>query len=343
MQQTAISEIYIQGSTHKSAAFLWDALLAVLFLSSALAALAAPWQALSFSLLPPILAALVGWALCTVAQRLKKLGWVLCLLPWPILLMIFGIGESWNGLLFWFNGILSRWNQLHQGGLSLFAVNGDGQSVLAISVLAAFGLGQLVQLLVCRRKLLGGGIFVFLLLLLQLIIAALSPWICGLLLSAFLGLWVSRKDVSPSGSAMRIWLLGTILACLCAAMLPQTQLSYITDLREQVKETIHTARYGKDLLPQGDLSLASQLNQGKTEILQVETEQDKTVYLCGFVGAEYQDGVWQPLPDSAYTGTYAGLLNWLKKQNFDPLTQSAAYYALCDSQSAPKKTNWIFR
>lgn len=337
MQQTAISEIYIQGSVRKPIAFLWNALLAVLFLAPALAALATPWQALSVPFVPPILAALAGWALCTAAQRLKKLGWAVCLLPWPILLVLFGMEESWNGLLFWFNALLSRWNQLHQGGLSLFAVNGDGQSILAISVLAAFFLGQLVQLLVNRRKLLLSGILVGLLLLLQLMLSTVSPWICGLLLSAFLGLWVSRKELSPSGSAVRIWLLGTILACFCAAMLPQTELSYVTDLREQVKQTIHAARYGEDLLPQGNLSLASQLNQGKTEILQVETQQDKALYLRGFVGAEYADGVWQPLPDSAYTGTYAGLLDWLKAQNFDPLTQSATYYALSDAGSAPEK------
>ena len=72
---------------------------------------------------------------------------------------------------------------------------------------------------------------------------------------------------------------------------------------------------------QGDLWEAGKLHAKADEVLlKVQTRQVKNLYLRGFSGSEYADGTWEPLPDSAYTGVYTGLLSWLADQNFDPLT-----------------------
>ena len=63
-------------------------------------------------------------------------------------------------------------------------------------------------------------------------------------------------------------------------------------------------------------------------MLNVHTEQEKSVYLRGFTGGKYENGTWKPLPDAAYGGENIGMLDWLQTQGFDPFTQSAAYYRL---------------
>ena len=63
-------------------------------------------------------------------------------------------------------------------------------------------------------------------------------------------------------------------------------------------------------------------------MLNVHTEQEKSVYLRGFTGGKYENGTWKPLPDAAYGGENIGMLDWLQTQGLDPFTQSAAYYRL---------------
>ena len=94
---------------------------------------------------------------------------------------------------------------------------------------------------------------------------------------------------------------------------------------------------------QGDLWEAGKLHAKADEVLlKVQTSQMKNLYLRGFSGSEYVDGTWEPLPDSAYTGVYTGLLSWLADQNFDPLTQPASYYALSNAAAnASVQTNTI--
>ena len=94
---------------------------------------------------------------------------------------------------------------------------------------------------------------------------------------------------------------------------------------------------------QGDLWEARKLHAKTDEVLlKVQTSQVKNLYLRGFSGSEYADGTWEPLPDSAYTGVYTGLLSWLADQNFDPLTQPSSYYALSNAAAnASMQTNTI--
>lgn len=76
------------------------------------------------------------------------------------------------------------------------------------------------------------------------------------------------------------------------------------------------------------MSAAAKLQESKDEMLVVKTDQKKNLYFRGFVGGRYKEGSWEPLPDASYGGDNAGMLKWLKKQGFDPLTQVAEYYRL---------------
>ncbi len=318
-------------------ALLWQLCLSALLVAGALLALAAPWGALSVSALWAIAAGMLVWCAAAAARRLGHpwAVWLLRLAPWAALLVLAGPGQIVEGLRLWINCVLTNWNRLHQGALPLFqtgAPGGGGE--FAISLLAAVALGQLAEWIVSRQRVLACAVVNAALLLVQLLGGFFAPWACGLFFSALLGLWMSGP--LPARQTVRAWALCTLALCLCAGCFRGGELKGVTLFRKTLLEEVHTLRYGKDLLPQGKLRQAAKLNRGEEELLQVRTEQEKALYLRGFVGAAYQNGVWTPLPDSAYGGEYAGMLDWLAEQGFDSLTQSAAYYALCGQENSPQ-------
>ena len=321
--------------------FLWDALLSLLLLGSVLPMLSAPWGTLAPSWLWPGLAAAAGWGLCALGDAIKprRFFWLPSLLPWPFLLGFAG-SQALKGLLLWINCILSIWNQLHEGGLVLFSVQATAASVLALCVLSAFALGQLTWYLITRRQRLLEGFLGGACLLLQLLTASLLPWAWVGFTGAFLGLWITRAPSrTPPRQALRLWGCAMAALCLITALTVPGELPSVTQLRQRTAEAIHTLRYGQDTLPQGDLRQAQRLNQDTAELMEVQTEQEKNLYLRAFVGADYDSGVWTPLPDSAYAGDYAGMLDWLQTQDFNPMTQPAAYWSLSDGDSVPEENS----
>ena len=60
----------------------------------------------------------------------------------------------------------------------------------------------------------------------------------------------------------------------------------------------------------------------KRKMLTVTTEQEKALYLRAFTAGvlNHTYGGWDVLPDSAYSGEYAGLLDWLDSKGFDPFS-----------------------
>lgn len=73
----------------------------------------------------------------------------------------------------------------------------------------------------------------------------------------------------------------------------------VMDFREQVEEKVHEIRYGKDILPEGDLYQAGKLHASTEVMLEVQGQQEKNLYLRGFVGGSYQNGQWEEMSDAA--------------------------------------------
>ena len=340
MPLSTTSELRPSGAPNRGAALLWDAVLSLMLLFGAVTALGTIWGSLKPSYLLPGAAALAAWILCAAGAASKRpwLRWTLGLVPWLALLGLWG-REALRGLLLWLNCVLSVWNQLHRDGVSLFTVSATEQSVLAVSVLASFALGQLVWWITARRRLAVCSVLGLVLLLLQLVTGQMDPWIWGLWLTAFLGLLMTGAGQTPARQALRMWGIAALALCLCAAFGSHSDLKSMIQLRKDVTEEVHALRYGKETLPQGHLDQAAKLNEGQEDLLQVQTEQEKNLYLRGFVGAEYSDGVWAPLSGAAYGGDNAGMLDWLEEQGFDPLTQPAEYQALCGEDPALPPNN----
>ena len=315
---------------------LWNGLFSVLLMWWSLSVLRAPWGSLAPSMIPAVLTALLVYHLCLAAYAAKKT-WLKVLfyvIPWIVLLPF--LPEIRRGLLLWINCNLSLWNQLHRDGLVLYEANATSFSVMAVSLAAAVLVGQLLFQGTVRRHRWIPWIGGLLLLLLQLLTDTFLPLSWALWLSALLGLFMSRRigqNMAPQ--TVLIWLICTVLLLVAALPGAEAKIPSVTEFRQNTKRSVHDMRYGSDPFPQGKLKEAASLNQGEEELLQVQTEQEKALYLRAYVGAEYEDGVWSALPGETYGGEYSGMLKWLKQQGFDPLTQPAAYYALCGTENAP--------
>lgn len=343
MTQPSLRMLQPAGRQNRRQPHIWYALLAGMLAAGGLLALAKPWGSLAPSGVYAALAAVIGWGCCfaaSLAQSASKpLAWTLRLVPWFALGLFFGAGGALEGTKLWINCIITSWNALHDGGIALFRTAATHRDVCAAACFAGLCGGQLAWVVTNRRILAMAAGLSLIPLLTELLSGVFSPLGSALYLSGMLGLWVSMPKRRPSAQALCLFGLCTVILCTCAFLFPTQELTAVSQLRDRTKQKVHTVRYGEDLLPEGNLYHAGMLNRGTSELLRVTTQQNKTMYLRAFVGARYENGVWQPLPDSAYGGEFSGMLRWLEQQNFEPLTQAAAYYALTDAQDTPQLNN----
>lgn len=259
----------------------------------------------------------------------------------PVLFMgaLFVLGNYLRGALAFADQLTGRWNMLHADGLRLFtgqvAWNDQLAFFLAFGILAGIVSWRLSE----RGHRISCGCFVLFFTALMLLLDVFSVWAAVLLFTAFF-----EKTVSLRGQAVtqrgRIWCGMTFVLLLAGGILLNGEyMDTVDTLRENTRQEIRRLRYGEQVLPEGDLYKADALQDSADIRLTVTTEQQKTLYLKGYVGGTYDDqtGCWEPLQNAAYSGDYHGMLKWLKKQGFDPLTQTAAYYALGDTRELPAR------
>ena len=120
----------------------------------------------------------------------------------------------------------------------------------------------------------------------------------------------------------------TLLFCACSAL--YTQDGPVANLRSQVVSAVDRARYGNEVLPQGDLARAAALN-AKTDDhldLTVHGEPADDLLLRGYVGATFEGDAWSPLDHTSLTGKWNGIVSWLDSRGFQPARQRSLYDAL---------------
>ena len=341
MKQRAPQILRPVGEKNQYRIAAWTAFLALLLTWGGLRAMRRMWGAE----LPPqfgmIAAAVVGVACCAAAQilqRRNRAAWWLAFVPWPVLLIALGPGQCWMGLRRWINTLLDRWNQIHDGGLALLSVGADAgmEAVTAFSVLAALFVGEAAWMIVMRRCMILGNVYCIFWIIMPLLTETFDPWACALLLSGLVGLHMSIGAPRLTRRGL-VWTLGVAAVfSLCASCLPRGDMLSIDTARENAAQFIHDVRYGETVLPEGDLYRAWRLQRADGEMLTVRSEQQKTLYLRGYVGGAYENGKWNALPESAYGGDSTGMFDWLAAQGFDPLTQTAAYYQLTGGEQKPQ-------
>lgn len=128
--------------------------------------------------------------------------------------------------------------------------------------------------------------------------------------------------------------LGTALA-ICVVIGGICTLLYTPDnmvagARAAVVSAADRIRFGDDVLPQGDLARAADLNAPSDSHLDITVHGSPAddLLLRGYVGATFEDGSWTPVDHTAFTGQWNGIASWLKGRDFMPVRQRSLYDAL---------------
>lgn len=278
----------------------------------------------------------VSGAVAHLLAKKHKAGWAFLAVPWFITQVSVGYTGHWAGMKAWGNQIILGWNRMQEDGLTLFRTEVSEQNVVAFTLMAAVLLGEVSYFLAAERQLLLIGILGMFWILVMMVGNAFSSLVCAVLVCALLGIWMAGGRVRAIRLSMR-WTIGVMaVAALMGYLLSNDRLSAMDDFRENTKELVHNVRYGEETLPEGDLEKSGLLNQEKGTLFTVASQQQKNLYLRAYVGGRYVDNTWKALASAAYSGENNGMLKWLSKQGFDPLTQVADYYRLCEESDQPQ-------
>ena len=338
-ERVVAQEIEAAGNTNSYRSWLWEFLMAALIAGAGVIALKETWTTLAPSAVYLILILIVSLLCCVGNEWLKQKytqAVLLFAVPWIFALVTTGFGGYITGAKAWVNMLITRWNLAHDGGTALFTVNAGNRDILAFTLLAVVLMTELVWICITRHH----GFLISIYCLMWIVIGLVSVTFHPLYGSMFM---LGLLGIEMAGRSMRISRMAALWMVILVAIFGISVVTVSTDdigsgvaFRENVLECIHVLRYGEPTLPEGDLSQAATLKNSDEEMLKVRSKQDKTLYLRGFIGGSYQDGVWESMPESAYGGNDAGMMKWLKSQNFDPLTQVAEYYRLGDMTDAPE-------
>ena len=335
MKQSEILRYQPAEKTNPYLAVAWTLLLAVLLSGGALLAMEHLWTEEIPSLTWVFAIGTLTAVFCAAGKcnRRLSLAWVIPLL---LVLITTGFRGYFSGGMAWVNDMIMHWNDLHEGGLALFSCHASFADRQAFASLMAFLMGFFAWQIAAGRRMYLGSVFCLFWLILSLVGGGFFPPAFVLLLTGIFGMKLSDHALRITGRGV-VW-CGSIAAvlCLCAVFLSNTDLASMDALRKDIVQDVHDIRYGADVLPEGKLTYANRLHESDADMLRIQVEQQKMLYLRGYVGGKYENGVWTPLPDSAYGGENIGMLEWLEKQGFDPFTQVSEYYRLSDSGQKPE-------
>lgn len=326
-------EIGTVGEKTSYSSTVWVLCLATLMVLGNVLAFVKMWGTLSPGIVKVAAVAFLTMILTAVIEFFKRkysyIG-IAKLVPWGLFFSVAGRENIYTGMKIWQNLLIVRWNQMHEGGAEVFQVQISNVGIQAFSIGMGLFIGMMGYLLIKGHHTIGCFIYELVWFYLLLPGGIFDSLAGSLMFAAFLGLCISTKQQKMTKRGL-IW-MAVVVAVFCGAsrLMDQTEIESIQEFRENVQAKIHTMRYGEDVLPEGDLREAKELKASEEEMLIVKSEQEKNLYLRGFVGSTYQDGRWKELSDSAYGGDNTGMLKWLKKQKFDPLKQNAYYLNLGD-------------
>ena len=338
-KEIQIQNIPLQEQKKEYQLILWDICLALVLMTGSLISFVESWgQKTGMGILIAVTAGigLLGSVLAQQYGKKTSIKGILYGIPWLLLLIVTGFHGYLTGFLSWINAIITGWNLSQEGGVALFNVQTTEQNVQAFSLVMALVLGEGILVLVKKKQRIVCMVMVTVWIVIQLVGATYNPVACGFLLAGLCGMWIAGRKTWITKS-MVVWALGiAVLLCAVGMISDRASMETVMDFREQVEEKVHEIRYGKDTLPEGDLHQAGKLHASTEVMLEVQGQQEKNLYLRGFVGGSYQNGQWEEMSDAAYSGKNAGMFTWLKARSFDPLTQVAAYNQLGEEQDVPE-------
>lgn len=256
----------------------------------------------------------------------KDLGVLLAPAASLVVVVSFGPLRWLNGMRVFMNSYISAWNTRFEDGVRLLSADTAGNWDSALFFLSVlFLISAILWFLIRRRAFFGAEALICLFFLPELVLRIFSPLGAVLTLSSVIGFWLFSYQAGSLGRRL-LWFVSLSCAFFVIRGISGNQTAVsVLRARDAVKETAEHVLYGTDTLPEGDLSLASDMELGDEPRLSVTTEQIKPFYFRSFTGAEYADDAWKPLKKYAYGGERYGFLKWLEQSGFDPASQFASY------------------
>ncbi len=285
-------------------------------------------QYMVIAMLAGIVAAIVTYMLCGNKR------WKLLFLIIPALLSFIPAGLSGilNGSGIYIDIIIADWNRLHEDGVGMLAVTGGQYDMLAFSLLVSVIIGELSFCIVYYNLVIQGMIYVLFWIAIQLVCGSVSVLSCAMLIAAYIIMNITGTTAYITLRSIVLSMV-VVIVLLLSVMMGNTELGAVKTMRDNIGNKIDDIRYGTDSLPEGDITRAYALLSDDQEMLKVWSDQDKSIYLKGFVGTIYdkEKSMWNDFPNSYYGGGNYGMFDWLYENGLNPLTQSASYYNLGDN------------
>ena len=340
-EQIPVQRLYMDRNQNRYKNIIWITFLAFLLSGGIFLVIRQSWKGQLSALPVYVLVACAGILCCVLSEVMRersRFSVAFTGLPWLLLLLFTGAFRGgWTGAQAWLNMLISQWNTANEGGMALFSVQASTHDAAVFTLILVLAMAEISWFLTAGRHLILANIFCALWIILQLLCGVLNPAACGLLFAALCGLCVSDHEMVFTGNRAG-WTIGVLIVfSVSCRFVSGEEIQSVSQFRESVQDEIHRIRYGEDTLPEGNLYQASELKADAKEMLRLKTEQQKTLYLRGFVGSVYENGVWEEPTDAVYGGENAGMLKWLEENSFSPLYQVSDYYAHSDEEEKPEK------
>ena len=259
-----------------------------------------------------------GALTCIAAAAIRHLKKMKLMLPILLAALLLVVLFARNPLL---NGFSAAWNTLRdlwaaEKGILLPLAETDGTGLWLAGIVTGILLALLAVVLSHVPTLTA-----VLLAALSVAAAFVQPGIILLAAAAIALLMLTWQKNKNAVSAASFLLVGVIVAGAAAIFL---QTSAMQTLSQNAKDTLHHWRYEKaeEILPEGELSEPVTKTESTDTLLSVTADTAQTLYLRGFVGDSYENGVWSAL-DAETAAEEKDLFYWLHQSGFYPQSQLA--------------------
>ena len=259
-----------------------------------------------------------GALTCIAAAAIRHFKKMKLMLPILLAALLLVVLFARNPLL---NGFGAAWNTLRdlwaaEKGILLPLAETDGTGLWLAGIVAGILLAM-VSVALSRVPTLTAVLMAAL----SVAAAFVQPDILLLFAAGISILLLSWQKHKNAVSAASFLLVGVIVAGVAAISL---QTGTMQSLSENAKNALHYWRYEKagEVLPEGNLSEPVTKTESTDTILSVTADTAQTLYLRGFVGDSYENGVWSAL-DAETAAEEKDLFYWLHQSGFYPQSQLA--------------------
>lgn len=259
-----------------------------------------------------------GALTCIAAAAIRHFKKMKLMLPILLAALLLVVLFARNPLL---SGFGAAWNTLRglwaaEKGILLPLAETDGTGLWLAGIVAGILLAM-VSVALSRVPTLTA----VLLAALSVASAFVQPGILLLAAAAIALLMLTWQKNKNAVSAASFLLVGVIVAGIAAISL---QTGTMQTLSQNAKDALHHWRYEKaeEILPEGELSEPVTKTESTDTLLSVTADTAQTLYLRGFVGDSYENGVWSAL-DAETAAEEKDLFYWLHQSGFYPQSQLA--------------------